>query len=193
MGTVHAEIDASLAAWLAAQPLFFVATAPRDGGHVNVSPKGLDGTFVVLGPHAVAYLDLTGSGVETISHVRENGRITLMFCSFGDKPRVVRLHGRGHVHMPGDDGFTDLRARFGDYPAVRAVIGVDVERVSSSCGFGVPQMDVVAERDTLTRYWDRKGPDAVPTYWDEKNSTSIDGLPGLPATPDVGTQNAPTR
>lgn len=189
MGTVHPEIDGRLAAWLGEQPVFFVATAARDG-HVNVSPKGLDGTFAVLGPHAVAYLDLTGSGVETIAHLRENGRITLMFCAFDAKPRVVRLHGSGRVHLPGEGGFAALSPRFGDHLAVRSIIEVDVERVSTSCGFGVPRMDLVGERATLTEYWVRKGSDAVPAYWADKNAASIDGLPGLaPADPDVGTQS----
>lgn len=179
MGTVHAEIDANLSAWLDAQPMFFVATAPDGGGRVNVSPKGLTGTFAVLGPRSVAYLDLTGSGVETIAHLRENGRITLMFCSFGDKPRVVRLHGRGEVHMSGDSGFARLRGRFGVQPAERAIIEVDVERVSSSCGFGVPRMELVGDRDTFETYWDRKGAGAVPAYWEAENATSIDGLPGI--------------
>ena len=172
-------IDNRLAAWIAAQPVFFVATAPLAAdGSVNVSPKGLSGTFSVLGPRSVAWLDLTGSGVETIAHLRENGRIVVMFCAFDGPPRIVRLHGRGSVVTPGDDGYDALVDRFPPLPGIRSVIAVDVDRVSDSCGFGVPRMTFEGDRDELPRWAQRKGPAGITDYLRERNATSIDGLPG---------------
>src|SRR5436305_8267147 len=159
--------------------MFFVATAPLAGdGRVNVSPRGHD-SFSVLGPHRVGWVDYTGSGVETIAHLRENGRICVMFCSFDNRPRVVRLHGRGRVAMPGDEAYDDLVARHPAHPSTRAAIIVDVERVSDSCGYGVPVMEVVGERDLLFLHAQRRGPDGLAAYRAEKNAVSIDGLPGL--------------
>ena len=179
MGQEHAEISEKLAEFIRAQHVFFVATAPSGpGGHVNVSPKGLD-TFTILDAGRVAYLDLTGSGIETIAHLRENGRITLMFCAFEGKSKIVRLHGRGTAHPLGAAGFDELSARFPALPGRRAVIDVEVERVSTSCGFGVPLMDLVAERTEMSEWVERKGGEAALTeYRDRKNATSIDGLAG---------------
>jgi hypothetical protein len=180
MAKVHPQIDADLAAWLAAQPLFFVATAPLSGdGHLNLSPRGLD-CFSVLGPHQVAWVDVAGSGVETIAHLRENGRIVLMLCAFTGPPKIVRLHGRGRVCLPGTPEYDDVTARHRSHLSTRAVIVVDVERVSDSCGFGVPLMDLVAERDQVDRWAAAKGPEGIAAYLAEKNAVSLDGLPGLP-------------
>jgi hypothetical protein len=179
MGRVVDGISAELAAFLEAQPVFFVATAPDDpDGHVNCSPKGLD-TFRVVDDRTVAYLDLTGSGVETVAHLRDNGRITLMFCAFTGRPDIVRLYGRGRV-VPADapDAGPWLE-RFPELPGARAVIVVDVERVSSSCGFAVPRMTLDADRDELVAWAEKKGPDGLARYWQEKNVASIDGLPGI--------------
>ena len=160
--------------------MFFVATAPRaDDGHLNLSPKGLSGTFAVLDPRTVAYLDLTGSGVETIAHLRENGRIVVMFCAFEGPPRIVRLHGRGEAVLPGDEGFDDLVARFPTRPGIRSVIRVDVQRVADSCGFGVPVLRFERERSQLDEWADRKGAEGIARYQADKNAQSIDGLPGL--------------
>src|SRR4051812_49766714 len=127
MGKVFEELDDKLAAFIAAQHMFFVATAPLSAdGHVNVSPKGLD-TFRVLGPREVAYLDLTGSGVETVAHLRENGRITIMFCAFSGPPRILRLHGRGRAVEPGDDRWDRLAGLFPESPGVRSVVLVGLE------------------------------------------------------------------
>ena len=168
-----------LVGWLEAQPLFFVATAPAgEEGHVNVSPKGYD-TFRVLGPNEVAYLDLTGSGAETIAHLRDSGRLTLMFCSFDEKPNIVRLYGRGRTVLPSDPGFAALSQRFPDLVGTRAVVVLDVARVSTSCGYAVPRMDVVGVRPTLDDWAARKGADALVDYRAEKNAVSIDGLPAL--------------
>jgi hypothetical protein len=177
MGKVLEEITPDLAAWMRRQPMFFVATAPGGaGGHVNVSPKGLAG-LAVLDPHRCAYLDLTGSGVETIAHVRENGRITIMFCAFEGAPRIVRLHGRGVVHPLDSERFDALAPEFPALPGRRAIIEIEVTRVSTSCGFGVPRMDVVGERDDLLKWATRKGDDGLVDYHATKNATSIDGLP----------------
>ncbi|HEX7356015.1 MAG TPA: pyridoxamine 5'-phosphate oxidase family protein [Mycobacteriales bacterium] len=181
MGKVYDEIEPKLATWLEAQPVFFVATAPLAAdGLVNCSPKGLSGTFTVLGPRRVAYLDLTGSGVETVAHLRENGRIVLMFCAFDGRPQVVRLHGRGTVLSPDDPQFAALRPRFSDHRGARAIVTVDVTRIGDSCGYGVPLMDVTAERDVLDLWSEKKGDDGLAEYWTTRNAASLDGLPGLP-------------
>jgi hypothetical protein len=181
MGRVLDAITDELAAFIAAQSVFFVATAPTDGGHVNLSPKGLD-TFTVLDRNAVAYLDLTGSGVETIAHLRENGRITIMFCAFDGKPNIVRLYGRGEVLLIGEPGADALLPRFGEYSGARSVIRVAVDRVSTSCGYGVPLLRYEGERDQLTTWADRRGPEGLVEYRGEKNAVSIDGLAGLSPT-----------
>lgn len=174
-------VDDRVARFLSAQHVFFVATAPRgDDGHLNLSPKGLSGTFTVLDPQTVAYLDLTGSGVETIAHLRENGRIVVMFCAFEGPPRIVRIHGRGEAVLPGDERFDDLVARFRSRPGIRSVIRIDVHRVADSCGFGVPVLRFERERSQLDEWAERKGADGIARYQAEKNADSIDGLPGLP-------------
>jgi hypothetical protein len=180
MGAITDALDDELTAFLAAQHLFFVATAPAGaGGHVNLSPKGHD-TFRILDPKAVAYLDLTGSGVETIAHLRENGRITLMFCAFSGPPKIVRLYGRGEAVLPDDERFGELAARFPPLDGVRSVIVVQLDRVASSCGYSVPQMTYERERDTLMKWVERKGPEGIAKYKQQKNAESIDHLPGLP-------------
>jgi hypothetical protein len=180
MGRTYDAIDDHLRTWLAAQPLFFVGTAPLAGdGHVNISPKGLADTFAVLGPGQVAYLDLTGSGIETVAHLRENGRICLMMCAFTGPPRIVRLHGRGRAVTPGDPAFDELRRRFPARPGARAVVVVDVERIADSCGYAVPTMAYTGDRDRLGQWTEARGPDALEAYRAEKNAESIDGLPGL--------------
>lgn len=179
MGQTYAEIDDTMQSWLCAQPLWFVATAPlASDGLVNVSPRGQD-TFSVLGPHRVGWVDYTGSGVETIAHLRENGRICLMFASFDRRPRVVRLHGQGRVVLPGQPEYLEVTSGHPAHPSTRAVVVVDVERISDSCGFGVPVMDLVDERDLLRLYAQKKGSEAMVAHRTEKNSHSIDGLPGL--------------
>src|SRR5687768_1051061 len=179
MGKVYEGIDESLAAWIAAQPLWFVATAPlAPDGHVNVSPRGHD-TLSVLAPRRVAWVDYTGSGVETIAHLQENGRICLMFASFDQRPRIVRLHGTGTVALPGAAMYEDVVARHPLHPSTRAVVVVDVDRVSDSCGYGVPVMELVDERDLLRLSAEKKGEQGMASYRSERNALSIDGLPGL--------------
>jgi hypothetical protein len=192
MARTYDEIDEPLRAWIARQPMFFVGSAPLAGdGHVNVSPKGPGGSLRVLGPDRVAYLDLVGSGAETIAHVRENGRIVVMLCAFEGPPRIVRLHGRGEVVLPGDERYDALlaEAAFEETTvpeARRAVVLVEVTRIASSCGYGVPLMDHAGERphmDASKRKRLRtRGPDAIERYVQEHNRASIDGLPAVPAT-----------
>ncbi len=191
MGKLYAALDERLTEFIVDQSVYFVATAPResaagDGGHVNVSPKGYLGTFAVLGPRTVAYLDLTGSGSETIAHVRQNGRITIMFCSFGRQPKIVRLYGMGRVVLPGDDAWGELLGCFswqagdgGDRGDRRAIIVVELDRIADSCGYAVPLMDLRGERPLLNEWSDKKTPDGLVRYRAERNAVSIDGLPAL--------------
>jgi hypothetical protein len=172
-------IDGGLREFLEAQPVFFVATAAPTG-RVNVSPKGLD-TFRVLDDHTVAYLDLTGSGIETVAHLQADGRITVMFCAFAGKPRIVRLYGRGRVVRldgePAPDA-AELRARFPALPGARSVVVVDVDRVTTSCGFGVPRFELEGTRDELVDWAESRGPEGLASYRERRNAVSIDGLPG---------------
>lgn len=179
MGKIYPEIVPELREWIARQHLFFVATAPlAQDGHVNCSPKGGD-TFRVVGPREVVYADLTGSGIETVAHLRENGRIVVMFCAFEGGPKIVRLHGRGEVIEPGDEAFEALRAAFGELKGLRAFIRIAVTRISDSCGYAVPRYDFVEPRDVLDQWVDAKGPAGVADYRAQKNRASIDGLSGL--------------
>lgn len=187
MGRIFEGIDDTLRRWLAKQPMFFVATAPNDPeGRINLSPKGGEGTFRMLGPNRVAYVDLVGSGVETVAHLRENGRIALMFCAFSGPPRIVRLHGQGRVIPEDDPEYAALLPEFPlpeeHVPLARGMVMVDVARISDSCGFGVPRMDVVAERDQLLRWSEgqhaRHGERWKARYIGANNAASIDGLPG---------------
>ena len=179
MSKQRENIDRDLAAWLTEQSVFFVATAPLSaGGHVNCSPKGGD-CFRVLGPLEVTYQDYTGSGAETAAHLRENGRIFLMFCAFSGRPEIVRLHGHGDVLTEGDEGYGPLAALFPPNSGTRAIVRVRVTRVSTSCGFSVPLMEFRDHRDTLDRWAAAKGPEGLAQYRAEKNATSIDGLPAL--------------
>ncbi|MGD0715885.1 MAG: pyridoxamine 5'-phosphate oxidase family protein [Gaiellaceae bacterium] len=182
MGKIYDGVDEKLGAWMKRQHLFFVATAPLAAdGHVNVSPKGDLRWFRILGPHEVAYLDFVGSGAETIAHARENGRIVVMFCAFEGPPRIVRLHGRASVVLPGEREFDALRALFEPAEdALRSVIRVDVERIADSCGYGVPIMRFDGVRDQYDQWVDKKMRDGgLDDYVAEKNAESIDGLPAI--------------
>ena len=184
MGNVYPTIDDSMNSWLSRQMMFFVGTAPlRGDGSVNVSPKGMAGTFAVLTPSRVAYLDYTGSGAETIAHLRENGRIVLMFCAFDGPPKIVRLHGTGHVVLAGEPEFDELRPAFAKDRALgqRSVIVVDVTRISDSCGYAVPLMEFRGDRDILDRSQERRDETYFRNYWRQHNATSIDGLRAMDA------------
>lgn len=182
MGRTYDALDDRLTAFIQRQHLFFVATAPLAGeGHVNLSPKGLD-SLRILDPRTVAYLDLVGSGAETIAHVRDNGRITFMFCAFEGPPKILRLYGEGEALEPGDDGFDALRSHFPSHDAVRAILRVRLTRITDSCGYGVPLFRFEGERDQLHRWADKKGPEGLRRYQLDHNTQSIDGLPALRAT-----------
>ena len=194
MGKLYPELDKRLREFIARQSVFFVATAPclssaGEGGHVNLSPKGLRDTFAVLGPRSVAYLDLTGSGAETIAHLRQNGRITIMFCSFDHTTKIVRLYGTGSVVLPREPRWAELAAHFPRTasPAEagrssgneRSIIVVQLDRIADSCGYAVPVMEVKAERDVLDQWASKKSPAELAYYRAERNAVSIDGLPAL--------------
>src|SRR5450631_3288916 len=182
MGQVHERITERLREVIAAQQLYFVGTAPADvDGHVNLSPKGHPDTFTIIDDVTVAYVDLTGSGAESLAHIRENGRVVVMFCAFEGPPDIVRLHGRGRVVFPGDAGWDALIARFPARPGARAVVVVDVTRVSSSCGFAVPLYEHVGQRDLLEQWTSRKTDEELADYRAKRNAESIDGLPAVPA------------
>ncbi|MFA9410071.1 MAG: pyridoxamine 5'-phosphate oxidase family protein [Deltaproteobacteria bacterium] len=180
MGKTYDAIDDKLRTFIDEQKMFFVATAPSaPDGHINVSPKGLAGTFAVIDDRTIAYLDLTGSGVETIAHLRENGRICVMFCAFESRPLIVRVHGTGEVVEPNHEKFASLSAHFDDYPGVRSIIVVRVSRISDSCGYGVPLYEHKGERDQLPRWATSKGDDGIAQYQQDNNAESLDGLPSL--------------
>jgi hypothetical protein len=189
VGREYDRIDDHWRGWIARQPLFFVGTAPLAGdGHVNVSPKGPGGSLRVLDDHTLAYLDVIGSGAETIAHLRENGRIVVMLCAFEGPPKILRLHGRGEMVTPEDPRFDDLLARcqfdeLGPPQARRSVVIVHVNRVADSCGYGVPLMSYEGERPHHDAWAQKKlrtrGPDALLDYQREKNSVSLDGLPAV--------------
>jgi hypothetical protein len=179
MGKVYSELNDQHRELIHSQHVFFVATAPTSPeGHLNLSPKGLD-SFAVLDTKTVAYLDLVGSGIETVSHLRENGRIVIMFCTFTGPPNIVRLYGRGRVVEPQDAEWQSLAPKFPDYAGTRTIIVVDLERVADSCGWGVPQFEYVGERRQLVDFADQKGPEKLAEYMAKNNGASLDGLPGL--------------
>jgi hypothetical protein len=176
MSKIYQEITEDQRAFIAAQHMFFVASAPLSAsGHVNLSPKGLD-CFRVLGPKRVAYLDLTGSGNETSAHLHENGRITFLFCAFAGPPLILRLYGQGQTVLPGSAAWTELRPFFGEYPGVRQIITAEITRVQTSCGYGIPLYEYAGQRETMTRWAEAKRPDGLAAYRRERNTHSIDGL-----------------
>ena len=181
MGKIYEKLTDRLREFVTTPPVFFVATAPERGGHVNVSPKGYADTFAVIDDTTVAYLDLDGSGVETIAHLRENGRVTLMFCAFSGPPKIVRLFGTGRVVTPGDADFADLLTLFGPHPGVRSVIVVSCDRIADSCGYSVPFMAYEQDRTLLDEWAERKDVQQRRDYRAKHNRESIDGLPALGA------------
>jgi Pyridoxamine 5'-phosphate oxidase len=180
MGQPHDALTDTIRAFIEAQQMFFVATAPLDAaGRLNLSPKGLD-TLRVLRPRTIVYLDYVGSGSETVAHVRQNGRIVLMWCAFAGPPSIVRVHGRAEVIEPQDPEYPELGGLFGATGAgVRSIIRIAVERVAETCGFGVPLYDYKSQRSQLTRWAEHKGQPGLVKYQREKNRKSLDGLPSL--------------
>jgi hypothetical protein len=188
MGKLYESLD-GVRDFLLAQRLFFVASAPLSAsGHVNLSPKGMD-SFRIVGPREVAYLDYNGSGVETIAHLRENGRVVLMFCAFEGSPKIVRLWGKGRSVEPADGDYADSIRHFEPAAPVRSVIRITVERIGDACGYGVPQYEYVGDRKQLSLWAERKGEEGVRAYQREKNRISIDGLPGLASAASSAAQS----
>ena len=185
MGRSYTCINSRLASFVLSQPVFFVATAPvSDDGLVNCSPKSNNGELAVLDTGRIAYLDRTGSGIETIAHLRENGRIVLMFCAFENKPRIVRIHGRGAVVERDDKAFAQLATSFAadDLGGSRAIVVVSAQRISESCGYGVPLMSFSAHRSLMAKWAQDKGEQGVRQYWESNNAESLDGLAGIVST-----------
>ena len=174
---VYTEITPQLAKWIEKQPMYFNASAPLSNqGHINLSPRGLD-SLRIVDPNQIAILDLTGSGNETACHLTENGRMTVMFCAFEGEPQILRLYGEGEVIAPGDRAWPDLRGLFADdIPGVRQIFRLLVTRVQTSCGYGVPLMEFLAQRERLVDWAAEKGEEGIQQYQKEKNCTSIDGL-----------------
>ncbi|MFJ4877557.1 pyridoxamine 5'-phosphate oxidase family protein [Streptomyces sp. NPDC088745] len=187
MGKSYDDISGRLRAFIEAQPVFFTATAPLAGdGTINLSPKGLKGSWAVLDEHTVAYLDFAGSNAETVAHLRENGRITLMWCAFEGPPNIVRVHGRGEPVFRDDARFPELLERFGGYDVtrngLRAVVVVTAEKVRDTCGYAVPFMSYDEDRTLHTSRFAREDDASLSAYFEGKDdiATSIDGLPGVP-------------
>ena len=179
MGKEFSEIDTRIQQWIERQKMFFVATAPLAAdGLLNCSPKGLD-TLQVLGPKQLGYLDLGGSGIETVAHVRENQRIVIMLCAFDGPPKIFRFYGRGTVVEPHDPQFAELLSRFPAQPAARNIVVVDVECIRDSCGYGVPEYEFRRQRDSMHNWITSKTEGEMLAYREENNSESLDGLPGL--------------
>ena len=175
MAKFYTELDEHLREFIAAQHIFFHATAPKSG-RINLSPKGLD-TFRILSDKRVAYLDLTGSECETAAHLAENGRLTLMFCSFDEKPLILRLYGRGSVVRPRDAEWHELREMFPVIPGARQIILLDIESIMTTCGFAVPRYEFISEREQLVEFTCNMGDEKMDEYRHRKNQVSIDGLP----------------
>jgi len=175
MSNWYKGITPELKQFIAAQKVFFVATAPTKG-RINLSPKGMD-TFRVLGPQCVIYLDITGSGNETAAHLVDNGRITILFCSFDKTARIARLYGRGRPIHRNDANWHEYLTMFPSEPGVRQIMEIDIESAMTSCGYGVPWMENLSERDTLRKYWEKRDEQTLTAYQHKENERSIDGLP----------------
>lgn len=179
MGQEFPEIDERMQRWIERQRLFFVSTAPlADDGRINCSPKGLDG-LRVTGPRQIVYLDIGGSGIETVAHLKENGRIVIMLCAFEGPPKIFRFYGRGTVVEPHDADFEQWLELFPNAPTVRNFIVVDIDCIRDSCGYGVPVYDFKHERDSLPNWCDSKTEAELLEYRMTRNEQSLDGLPGL--------------
>ena len=179
MGKEYTEFTEQIQRWMDRQKMFFVATAPQSGdGHINCSPKGLD-SLRVLGPSELGYVDTGGSGIETVAHLRENGRIVIMMCAFEGPPKIFRIYGKGTVLEPHDEMFAETLAKFPQQPAARNIIVINVERIMDSCGYGVPLFEYQKDRDSLSNYFAKQSDDDILAFRAQRNSVSIDGLPGL--------------
>jgi hypothetical protein len=179
MGKEYTEIDERIQKWIKQQRVFFVATAPlADDGLINCSPKGLD-SLAILGPRQLAYLDVGGSGIETVAHLKQNGRIVLMLCAFDGPPTIYRFYGIGTVVEPHQAKFDDLLGKFPTPVSVRNIIVIDVERIMDSCGYGVPEYAFVKDRDSMRNHYASSSDEEDRQYRRNRNAKSLDGLPGL--------------
>ncbi|MEJ2360987.1 MAG: pyridoxamine 5'-phosphate oxidase family protein [Gammaproteobacteria bacterium] len=178
MAKTYPKLTPQLKSWIAQQPLYFLASAPLAGdGHINLSPRGLD-SLRITGDREITLLDLTGSGNETAAHLQENARLTVMLCAFSGDPKILRLYGQGRVILPDDPDWSTLRPLFApDLPGVRQIFQLQLNRIQTSCGFGVPLMELTGDRDMLLNWARKKGPDGISQYQRDKNARSIDGLP----------------
>ena len=179
MAKFYTRLDEGLQKFVGEQKMFFTATAPVEG-RINLSPKGMDTFRCLDGGRRVAYLDLTGSGNETAAHLGENGRMTVMFCSFTAQPLILRIYGRGRVVRPGDEEWASLRPHFPALPGERQIVLLEVESAQTSCGFAVPVYELKEERQRLVEWTLSKGEEGILDYRREKNQISIDGLPAYP-------------
>lgn len=180
MGVHQPVLDSSQITFIRNSPLFFVSTAPLSPtGHINCSPRPVDSRFFINSPTEIGWLDLIGSGIETVAHLKENGRIVVMFCSFSEQPQILRIHGKGQVFEPGQPRFAEITSGFSNDLGTRAVIIIRVERVSTSCGYGVPMMDFVSHRSNIEQWLEFKGTDGLDVYKRKHNVSSIDALRGL--------------
>lgn len=179
MGKIFKKITAPLKTWVAQQKLFFVSTAPlSQEGLVNCSPKGMD-SFRILDEHTVAYIDLIGSGVETIAHLKENQRITIMFCAFDGPPKILRFYGKGAAYIKDSAAYEELKHLFPEYINARAIIKINVHRIADSCGYAVPKYEFKEDRQVLSDWAKRKSKEELVAYVKEKNAESLDGLEGI--------------
>ncbi len=179
MGEEYTEIDERIQRWMERQQMFFVSTAPMLGdGHVNCSPKGLD-SLQVANPRQLVYADVGGSGIETVAHLKDNGRITIMMCAFSGPPRIYRFFGKGEVIEPHDERFSGLAQGFSQLPAIRNIIVIDVKKIMDSCGYGVPLYDFKKHRDSFDNYFRDKTDQQILQYRRDRNAKSLDGLIGL--------------
>ncbi|MDO9374058.1 MAG: pyridoxamine 5'-phosphate oxidase family protein [Ferruginibacter sp.] len=177
MGKFHPAISPAHQRFIENQQIFFVSTAPLSAdGHINLSPKGLD-CFRVLSSSKVAYMDLVSSGNETSAHTLENGRITMMFCSFKGAPNILRLYGKGTTVLRGSKEWDELAPQFTIHPSTRQIISAEIDLVQTSCGYGVPLYNYVGERDIHFEWAEKKGPEGLKEYVASKNLVSLDGLP----------------
>lgn len=177
MAKFFERIDDRISKFISEQKMFFTASAPISlEGRINLSPKGID-TFRVLDEKTVCYLDLTGSGNETAAHIKENGRLTIMFCSFAGAPLILRLYGNGEIVHKNSEKWEELSKNFDEFPGSRQIIILNIDTVQTSCGFGIPLYEYKEDRTTLLDWAKNKGEEKVENYRREKNQTSIDGLP----------------
>ena len=175
MAKFYDELNNELRNFISEQKIFFTATAPNNG-RVNLSPKGMD-TFRCFDNKTVGYLDLTGSGNETAAHISENGRMTIMFCSFSEKPLILRLYGKGEIIHLNSEKWKNYFPNFSSFVGERQIIVLNIESLQTSCGFGVPVYELKEEREKLLEWAEKKGESGIKNYWKEKNQFSIDGLP----------------